>query len=203
MKRIHLYAGVAVLGVVLLVGYFQLVKSELDNRTVTTVVPTTITQPEFDFEFTYPSGEEGYSLIEPPVTTSAESELKKIYLIMPTENYIGYQSKEDSEDAPPTTSIFVFEDQSEESDLGRVTRLQNWANSHAGLTSFDQLATEAEVVELDGAKALHYQIDGKYKKDIYLASHQGRVYLFAGQYEETGDALQTEFTKIVNSVLFY
>ncbi|MCA9356791.1 hypothetical protein H6784_04800 [Candidatus Nomurabacteria bacterium] len=203
MKKIHLFAGIAVLVIVVLIGYTQLIKPKLDNRTVTTVVSTTITQPELDFEFTYPSGEEGYSLIEPPVTTSSGSELKKIYLMMPTENYIGYQGKEDSEDAPPTTSVFVFEDQSEEGDSGRVTLLQNWANSHAGLTAFDQISTEAEVIELDGAKALHYQVEGTYKKDVYLVSHQGNVYLFVGQYKEAGDALQTEFTKVVNSVLFY
>lgn len=203
MKKIYLISAGVILAVVAFAVYSQFIKPQLDNRTITAVVPTVIAQPDLDFEFSYPSGEAGLSLIEPPIATTSESMLRKVFIMMQTEDYIDYQGKEGAEDAPPTISVLVFDNQADEGEGGRVTRLQNWAQTNSVLTGFDQLSAETEVVEIDGAKALHYQSVGEYKKDIYLISHSGNVYLFVGQYQEEGDYLQTTFKDLIGSILFY
>ena len=122
---------------------------------------------------------------------------------METERYIKHQGKEDVEDAPPVISIMVFDNQADETEGGRITRMQNWAEKNSALTGFDNLSTESEVVEIDGARAIHYQSEGKYKKDMYLVSHRGNMYLFVGQSESDDDKMQQTYQDLIGSVLFY
>lgn len=200
MKKIYIVGGVAVLVLALAIGYFQLIKPQLDNKMVVAVMPETVRPEGLPLEFTYQSGEAGYSLIEPPVGTSTP--LLQAYILMKTDEYIKYQNGEYGDEAPPTISILVFDNQSDLSEEGKITRLQNWAAAHDALTSYGQLTVEAEVVDIDGEPALHYQADGLYLSDIYVASHRGNEYLFVGQYEEVGDARQTIFSDIIKTVLF-
>ena len=201
MKKAYVIAGLFLLAGLSFAVYSQVLKPQLDNRMVTAVVPTTIDRPDILLSFTYPSGEAGYALVEPPV--AEESDIKAVFLLMETERYIKHQGKEDEEDAPPVISVMVFDNQADETEGGRITRMQNWAEKNSALTGFDNLSTESEVVEIDGARAIHYQTEGKYKKDMYLVSHRGNMYLFVGQSESDDDKMQQTYQDLIGSVLFY
>lgn len=203
MKKAYIIAGLLVVVIVGFAGYIKVIKPQLDSRTLTAVVPMMIDRPDIGIGFTYPSGEAGYSLIEPSVATTSDLAIKNVFLIMSTPDYIDYQGNENTEDAPPVISIMVFDNQADESEGGRITRMQNWAQANSSLTNFDNLSVESEVVEIDGAKALHYKSIGIYQKDIYLASHQGNMYLFVGQSESENDPIQQTFNDLISSVIFY
>lgn len=199
---------IAVLLVVLVLAgflvYTQIVKPELDNRTITAVVPTEIVNEELGVGFVYPSGEQGFALIEPPVPAGVADGLQKVYLIMSTEDYIEYQQI-DATDTPPSVSVFVFSmpealPGSEGAD--RLAKLEIWAEVYSKYSSYGLRTAEPEVVEMDGVKVLRYATDGAYKQHVYLAFYKGNVYMFTGQYKLESDRIHEMFTDLIASVTF-
>ncbi len=208
MKKTYIILGVILLVLVSILVYVKVVKPQLDNRTVTAVVPTTIENEEMAFAFTYPSGEEGYTLIEPQVSTSSDSIIKEVYLLLDTKEYISFQGEEVDGEAPATVSIFVttlpkeVETEGAE-EVSRVDRLRKWAEQNAPLSSYNLKTSEPEQIELDGIATLKYKTDGLYKQEVYLSTYKGNVYVFTGQYNEETDAIRIMFTNLMNSVMFY
>jgi hypothetical protein len=185
--------------------YQQLIRPQLDNRTVTTVAPMKITNEVLGVEFTYPSGENGYSLIEPPIPEGNSDGLQKVYLIMGTQAYIEHQSLVDTE-TPPSVSVFVFtmpESLPGSEGVDRSAKLLIWAETYARYSSYALRTTEPETVEVDGVRAIRYQTDGLYNQSVYLMSYQGKVYMFTGQYDSVEDEIYQMFNELIASVTFY
>lgn len=202
MKKSYIYAAVAALILVVL-GYFMFVQPVLNNRTISTTVDQTIVAQGLDLQFSYPSGEQGYTLIEPPAGET--SNFEKAYILMSTPEYIELQNSTAGREAPPSVSIFVFplpEDTATTDRVGRITRIQNWAIENQNITSFNLAEDTPEIVEIDGVKALRYTADGLYKQDVYLTSYQGYIYMFVGQYRSENDAIRDMFAGLVDSVSF-
>jgi hypothetical protein len=182
--------------------YGQVVKPAIDNRTVPVVVNTTIENEEVDLVFSYPSGDDGYAMIEPP--TDPTTGLLKSYIIMENASYQAFTNTETPTEAPPAVSIFVIEmpDLPEEVDAGRLSELQVWAGQNPQFTSYPFMTTEAEVIEIDGLTTLRYQADGLYQQEIYLSSYRGRAYVFVGQYINETDDIRKMFQDLMSSVNF-
>lgn len=186
--------------VVLAVVYLAVVKPMLDNRTESVVVYQLAQNEQLEIQFSYPSGEDGYSMIEPPV----EAPMLDAWILMSTPEYISFQGGESTE-TPASMSVFVFslpDDTSEGEQVGRITRLQNWAQSNSGITAYDRIYGTPDVVEIDGVKALEYTTDGLYQQTVYLASYRSRVYMFVGQYDRPTDAIKSDFETLIQSVHF-
>ena len=83
-----------------------------------------------------------------------------------------------------------------------MTRLRNWAEANNGLTSYALARSAPEEVVVDGVKMLHYQTDGLYQQDVYIALYSSKYYLFVGQYDGEVDPAYAAFKKLVNSVSF-
>lgn len=207
MKKTYIIFGGAL--IVLIVGalvFTKFIKPQLDNRTVSSVVPTTIENKEMDFAFTYPSGETGYSVIEPQTSTSSESLIKKVYLLLDTEEYISFQGEKTDGDAPPTVSIFVIKESEEAEDsatTSRMMRLRTWAEQNSSLSSYKFKTSEIEELDLDGVKAIKYKTEALYSQEVYLANYKGNIYVFTGQYKEETDDIKNMFGNLMNSVMFY
>lgn len=206
MKKIYIVGSVLLLVAVGFLVYSKVVKPQLDNRMVTAVVPATIENKELDFAFTFPSGEAGYTTVEPPVATTTSDGIQKIYLILNTAEYITFQSTAAGAEAPKLISVFVIAlpetpDGVETPD--RVTILRNWAEQTPQMSSFSLKTTEPEALEIDGVKTLRYQTEGTYKQEVYLAYHKGRIYVFTGQYVEESDDIRSTFKNLINSLTFY
>lgn len=200
MKKSHLLMGLA--AIVACAAMFFVYQSVNKNKTVAANVDQTVVREDLEFAFTYPSGEGALSLVEPPV--SQETGLMQAYLLFPTDAYIDFQQSEEPREAPASISVFVFEmGSTTDKESGRITRLQNWASDRASLTSYNLALNTPDILELDGVKAIHYQADGLYPQEVYLASYGGRVYMFVGQYLEAGDYLDTTFDQVIASVTFY
>ena len=207
MKKIIIILEVVIL---LFIGgwflYTKVIEPRLDARTVTAVVPMEIDNQVLEFGFTYPSGEEGYALIEPMIATTTIDGLKKAYILMETKEYIAFQNPVEGTKTPPSVSIFVLEmpTLSEEIEsLGRMERLRAWAELYPQYSSIESLNGEVEEVVLDGNRVFRYQTEGEtYRQEIYLANHQGNVYVFTGQFSEESDAIRTMYTELISSVLF-
>ncbi len=202
MNKKHAFLiGLAIL-VLAIAVYFIWGKGWLSKQTNSVVVDQTVHNSELSLSFTYSSGEDGYSLVEPPV----EGNLIDAWIIMPTADYVSYQQAENT-DAPASMSVFVFKLPDEsvadtEERTGRITRLQNWANENKTITLIDRAYGTPEVVELDGVKALQYDTTGLFEQSIYLASYQGNVYMFVGQYNRPTDEIKVDFEKLMTSVRF-
>ncbi len=187
----------------------------------------TVSRPEVDLSFSYPSGETGLSLIEPPTTSNTA--LLEAFILMPFADYQAIQTDEPPSESPASISIFVFKETdteesatitlgtasgttetatleqdtaSETPRVGRVTRLQNWATDNQNLTSFNQAKNTPEVVDLDGVNALYYEADGLYQQQIYLAAYKGNIYMFVGQYDSPEDPIYQQFKDLMTKVSF-
>lgn len=207
-KQYLIYSGVLVLVAVGILLYQQVIKPQLDNRTVSVVVPMLIENEDLSFAFTYPSGEDAYSLIEPPLPPETSNGLKKAYLIMDTKAYLEYQDLDEASEAPPAVSVFVFERLDEVLGVApedsRAAKLEAWAKHYDAYTSFsvDKRTAEPEAITVDGVKGIRYETDGLYQQQIYLLDHQGNVYMFVGQYNEKTDATYSMFNDLMASVMF-
>lgn len=204
-QRTILLSAIAMVAVaVLSLLYIQVIRPILNDRTVATVVPMTITGTGLPLEFTYPSGEEGYTLIEPPVATTSPEGVLKVYLIMENQAYLDFQVADSPQEAPPTVSIFVLQekDSVDGEKVGYISRLQTWANAHPKYSSFPLIKSEPEVVEIDGVPALRYRTDGLYQQEVYLASRKGKIVVFTGQFNEETDDIYIMYTELIRSVIF-
>ena len=205
MKRILIFV---VLTLTILVGfmlYTQVVKPTLDNRTVATVVPMKIEATDLKFEFTYPSGESAYTLIEPPVPPETSDGLAKIYIMMKNEDYQAFSSESDLKETPPTVTVFVLKEIKDPNNLDedRQSRLMKWAESNPQYTSYSLRNTEPEEVSIDGVKALRYTSSGNYESEVYLVSNRGNIYVLVGQYTEESDDGLIMLKDLINTVSFY
>jgi len=207
MKKIYLVIVV----VVAVIGYFvytSILKPQLDNRTVTAVVPMTIKSSDTSLEFTYPSGEDGYSLIEPPVPEGLSDGLRKVYILMDTHDYIEFQ-KDKNGDTPPTVSVFVLDFPNSlyglnglTEDSKRIDKLKAWAQKYTKYSSYNQKTAEPEEVKLDGALTLHYLTKGDYQQDVYVVMYNGKVYVFNGQFTKDKENIHKMFKELIGSVVF-
>jgi hypothetical protein len=210
-----------IIGLVSAIAYFGFISPQVDRAA--DVALATVSREAVGLSFSYPSGEDGLSLIEPPTTENTS--LLEAFILMPLADFQEQQSGNTPTDAPATISIFVFdEDTSEPAELtigtasgtadistetatetprvGRITRLQNWAADNQNFTSISQAKNTPEVLELDGVNALYYEADGLFQQQIYLAAYKGNIYMFVGQYNDSKDAIYQQFKDIIATVSF-
>jgi hypothetical protein len=155
--------------------------------------------------FSYPVGDNGLTLIEPPFENQA---FMKAYILIPSVDYDDYQKSPEGREAPAAISVFVYELGDDEAITGsstedrpnRITRLQNWAKDNSTITSFNSAKGTPDIIELDGVKTLHYKADGLYQQDIYLASYHNNVYMFVSQYNAETDITYMAFQELIASV---
>jgi hypothetical protein len=167
----------------------------------------TVVSEESRFSFQYPAGEAGFAVVEPPATGG----IKESFILIPSNEYADFQTATEARETPASISVLVFAleaepetdetDDSAESD-SRITRLQNWAADNTILTSFNVAKATPDIVEIDGVKALHYQADGLYQQDIYLASYRSLVYMFVAQYDAEDDLTIASFPALIQSISF-
>jgi hypothetical protein len=197
-----------IIAIVLLIAlfgfaYYYFVAKPVD---ITTLPTETRTNTDVGISFSYPAGDDGLTLVEPPRDTTPG--LKAAYLLMPTKEYDDFIKSTEAREAPATIGVFVYaldtatSTASSGERIDRITRLQNWAMDNNVLTSFSQAKNTPDVIEVDGLKALHYQADGLYQQNIYLASYKNQVYMFVSQYNEEADITRTAFDSFIQSIIF-
>jgi len=207
MNKKYIFLGIG-LSIVLIAGVFvanqQVVQPLLDDRMIEDVVGASIVVEEYDFAFKYPSGVEGFALIEPPVATTSQS-LKKAYLMFEYSRYIKYQSAEAGSQTPPAVSVFVFAlpEKTAAETGSRSERLLQWINENPQYTSFNKKVGETTEVEIDGASAIKYSTAGFFNQDFHIVSYSGNAYVFANQYEDVDDTNVAMYNDLINSVTFY
>lgn len=162
--------------------------------------PALVDNDQYAIGFNYLAGEEGYELIQ----SNTQDDFLQSYVLVDKAELAEYQENQE-ETAPPTISVFIFqlpEEESTEEGSGRITRLQNWAQANAGITSFDQIYGTPEIVEIDGVKGLEYFTDGLYQQTIFLVSYRGYVYMFVGQFDRPTDLIKQDFEALMETVRF-
>ena len=115
-------------------------------------------------------------------------------------------------EAPPAISVLVFDKAStteatttsstSTSTNSSVDRVKQWAIENNQFTNINLATGGIEETEIDGASAIHYQTDGLYQQDVYVARYGKKMYLFVGQHFSENDYMQNAFKKVVESVLF-
>lgn len=200
-KKTLLILGGILLVATLLVGY-QLFMSKKNTSSGEMTMKQVVANKELGISFSYPSGVDGFTLLEP---NGGDKGMVKAYLIIPSVEYESYKNG-DTAEAPAGMNVFVFAigdaKATSSASSTRISELQNWATDNNTLTQFKQAKNTPDIVELDGVKALHYQTDGLYQQDIYLVSYKARVYMLVGQYNEQTDVTYTAFQDLIKSILF-
>ncbi len=210
MTKKQIFITVAVI-VVLAVGIgFTVARPWLQNRTIPVTVMEKIERPLLNISFTFPSGEDAYSYFEPQFDLSASSGPRAGFIMLPSEDYQAYQADGFMGEAPPSMSIFVYEEKEEIIPVGatntdgvdRATKIRLWAEANSGLTSYNLAQTPPEDTTIDGAKAIRYKTDGLYPQDVYVVFHQNNFYVITGQYDGEADPQYQAFQDLVKSILF-
>lgn len=202
-----MYGLVGALIIVGIAGYVVYTRYA-EDQTVVAVALETIDRPDLNLSFAYPSGEEAFSMAESLATSSGD--VLQAFVMMPTKEYFDFQESGDERETPAAMSVFVFNDDGATTTtvgtttvrIDRSERLRNWATENAAFTSFTRPLSPPVVTEIDGVEALHYRADGLFQQDIYLASYQGRIYLFAVQFNAETDLIFTTFQELIASVSF-
>lgn len=163
---------------------------------------TLVENSDYSLSFNYLAGEDGYELIE----SNTSDNFLQSYVLVEKSALTEFQAN-GVETAPPTMSVFIFQlPEAEEIEgqerPGRISRLQNWAQNNAGITSFGEIYGTPEVVEVDGVKALEYFTGGTYNQTVYLASYRGFIYMFVGQFERPTDYIANDFEALIQTVRF-
>ena len=197
-KTISIIGGVVVL-IIIAVGYqiFTVYKNKQHENTSSSL--EAVHNKEFGISFSYPSGQDGFALLEPNGT---EKGILKSYIMIPSSDFDAYKEKPGGE-APAGMNVFIFALDAKATsteEVSRITELQTWASDNSIVTAIKLAKKTPEVVDLDGVKALHYQADGLYQQDIYLLSYKGRVYMFVGQYDKETDYTYTAFQSLIKTV---
>jgi hypothetical protein len=197
--------NIAIIGLILAIagigGYFYMQSQ---------VVPTlstdiqTVNNKDISLEFVYGGGDTGFTLSQ---SAAPDGNLLKAYVLTSTKDYKEFQENKDDRETPPAISAFVYQLEDEvaastSERVERITRLQNWAMDNDALTSISKAKNTPDIVELDGLKALHYQADGLYQQDVYLASYKNRVYMFVGQYDSEKDITYIGFQDFIQKISF-
>jgi len=176
------------------------------DRMVETNVFDRIVNQELEFSFAFDSGESALSSIESIPGQLDDERIQKMYVLMETEKLQSYQSNEvEGGEPPPAITVLVFDRTeadkiAEASSTSAVEKTKKWAESNDQYTNVSSASTEIEEVDIDGAPAIHYKVDGKYSKDVYVVKYGKRMYLFVGQYESEGDYMNTAFKDLVESI---
>jgi hypothetical protein len=209
-KKIKLIVGGVLVVAVIIVGV-MVVRPWLQNRTVAVTTNETIERPELNIAFTFPSGEDAYTYIEPTLDKNATTGGPiAAFILMRTDAYMELQKPDFVGETPPTMSLFVFNKPVESTstvasgtpDVDRITKLRNWTVAHDSLTSYSLAKNTPEEFDIDGVNTLHYQTDGLYLQDIYVAFNKGKYYLIVGQYDGEIDPQYTVFQELVKSIMF-
>jgi hypothetical protein len=201
-KTIAIFIGILILGLIL-AGYVWY-KNHQSRDTGISASTEMVNSKDFNISFSYPTGDNGLSLIEPP---NENQKFLKAYIMMPPASYESFVKSKMAGEAPASVSVFIFTlDDSVASttqeEPNRITRLQNWAKDNDAFSSFSQAKNTPDIVDLDGVNAVHYRAGGLYQQDIYLASYHGYVYMFVGQYDTEKDITFTALQQLIASVVF-
>jgi hypothetical protein len=204
-KKLYLLLGaLVVVGIASYVVYGDYAK----DQTVVAVAKETINRPDLGLSFSYPSGEEAFSMVESMATTTGS--LLQAFVMMPSQEYFDFQESKEARETPAAMSVFVFkDDQATTTTTGTTTvridrsqRLISWATDNTNFTSYTRPLTPPVVTEIDGVEALHYRADGLYQQDVYLVSYQGNIYMFVTQFNAETDLTYTTFQELISSVSF-
>ena len=200
---------IALLGIVLvgIVGYFQVLKPQVENRTVEVATAMPIANNEVPLAFSYTSGVDALAMVEPPVSSTSPNGLKKVYLLFDNQAYVEYSSDGSDVSLPPAISIFAVSYASSTTvapieGADRLTKLRTWAQQNPQFSAWTIKSSEVEEVEVDGASAIRYQASGTYEQEVYVVFYQDNIYVFAGQFEQDSDLIRTSFQELINSVIF-
>lgn len=203
-----------VIGVVLVLivagVVWGVVRPWLQNRTIPVTVMETIERPELNISFAFPSGEDAYSYFEPQFEASSTNGPLAGFIMLKSDAYQAYQADGFVGEAPPSMSIFIYEEKEEIIPLGatntesvdRATKIRLWAEANSSLTSYNLALTAPQDTLLDGAKAIRYKTDGLYPQDVYVVFHQNNFYVITGQYDGESDPQYQAFQELVKSLLF-
>ncbi len=167
----------------------------------------TVVDDTYGISFSFPEGEDAFTLIEPPVNQAG---IQKSYILLPTKAYIDYQQSDNIAEAPAGINVFILtmeeegniENATTAERADRMTRLKDWAMRFDGLTQYSQKKAEPEEIEIDGLKTLKYQTEGLYQQTIYLATYKDNVYMLVGQYTEQSDITYTTFEQLLKTISF-
>jgi hypothetical protein len=217
------YIVIAALAVIaLMVGvYYAAVAPSSTTDSVASEVLEIIDRPDLGVRFGYPGGVAGYSHIEQSGTTSTSSVvivtasstststdalppiLRHTYVLLETPAYITYQSTPTPDSIPPAITVMIFDNNADQTDTDRLTKLKNWAMRNNALTRYEQVVGEPEQIEIDGVPSIRYDTTGVLPTRFTLTSYQGNIYLFAVQYVQETDKNIATYYQLLDSVLFY
>ena len=204
--------------VALLIGGYLWYRYNTDENRTIEITKETVIAEEYALTFSYPVGENGLTLIEPPIEGQP---FKKAYLLIPDGEYEAFSQNPEASEAPAAVSVFIFDIPPAASSTpaaapattasptstttdpnSRMARLETWARENSAITSFNFAKSAPETIEVDGVKFLHYKADGPYQQDVYMASYKRQAYLFIGQYNAETDRTYTALQEIIASISF-
>ncbi len=199
MRHIKIIFGVVIF---LIVGFIVLNTYIYTEKQGDGIVPasevrtyTTYTDEWLGFLFSYPTGENGYTMTEPQVGID-DSGLQKILVLTDTQEAKLFEDNPViGGEGPPTITLLVFDNQK------RLTPLL-WAETNTLYSNISLKRSETSETVIGGAHAIQYMADGLYASEIAIVAHGSHVYVLNGSFIDVSSTIRKDFETILNSITF-
>ena len=141
--------------------------------------------------FSYPSGQGGYTLIQPPITEQDEPGLLEALVLFRTHEYEELLQSEGGREGPPSINVLVF------SFEGQTT--EEWLVENSLFTNYQE--NNVQEIQIDGKAGVSYDWDGLYQGRTVAVAHDGEIYIFTGTFfSGVEDDRQSDFANLLATV---
>ncbi len=155
----------------------------------------THSEDRLQFEFTYRSSPDGYTLLQPEVSEGAPN-FEKALLLMQKTDYADFEARKDQPgESPPVISVLVYRNV-------ESLNSREWAEKNAMLSNIQLTGGEIKEVSIAGSQGVRFLADGLYLLDTVVLARGDYVYLFSAGYLDENSVLRRDFDPFLNSVAF-
>ena len=184
--------GLCLLAVYFAFNSFMAIERSADTPVVTASSTELYTLPAEGLEFVYPSGDDGYTLIELVVTEGAPLPVRTIRLV-PTKDYLDEQDR--MGEGSPSWLLSVYQND-------QMLQPSVWAHTFAVASNIDFALGEPRETIVAGVNTVTYRIDGLYPAQVYIIAHAGFIYVVQAAFMDESTRTFTEHEAWLQSFTF-
>lgn len=143
--------------------------------------------------FEYPTGEEGYVVLEQDSNGSEPDLVKRIVILQKADYQSVLGGEREGGEGPAGITIQIYRNPANRT-------LNEWIESNPGASNFPLIQGEITNTSVDNNLALSYEADGLYASRNVVFAEGENIYHISGGYLDRESSLYRDFEKIINSI---
>ena len=153
------------------------------------------TNEALGFSFDYRTGPNGYVLQEAKAQVGTKTDFVTNIVLTGTKELAAFREQAEAREGPPTIGVMVFKN-------SQNLFPEEWAKENRTYSNIDLVVGDQVEMEVDGAKAVRYIVDGLYRLDTVVVAEKNYIYVFTGALVEGDSPIEKDFEPFLDSVRF-